>query len=213
MKTKPKLIVLGGSFNPPTLAHKKLMTTVMQAAHAEKGLYVPSSDTYVSRKAKRNNAPFIFSEIERYAMLKSLCDEHIDIDICEYGDTSKGRTHTTLLNIQKRNPNHSICFIMGSDKLKILPKWKLANMLDRFYIVVIQRGQDNAVKLITENLKLAAYAESFIILPKIQDFSDISSSKIQKLYADHAFDQARHYVTEQTHDRILTHINRSNHNE
>lgn len=202
---KDKLVVLGGSFNPPTLAHKQLLESVMDGVHADKGLYVPSSDTYVTRKAIRTHTPFIFSEQERYDMLKNLCNGQTEIDTCEYGDTTNGRTHTTLLEIQKKYPEHEICFIMGSDKLRILPKWRLSNMLSQFRIIVIRRNDDDPEKLITSNLKLAAYADSFTVLPKIQDFSEISSSKLQQLYLKKDFDRANQYVTDEIHEICMSH--------
>ena len=44
-----KIVVLGGSFNPPTIAHEKLMEAAMKAINADLGIFVPSSDKYVTR--------------------------------------------------------------------------------------------------------------------------------------------------------------------
>lgn len=207
MQEKPKLVVLGGSFNPPTLAHKELMTSVMQAVHAKKGLYVPSSDHYVKRKVAKTQAPFCFSENQRLHMLQSLLTENTDVNTCEYGDTTNGRTHTTLLQIQKQYPEYQVCFIMGADKLSILSKWKLSNisnMLSIFTIIVIPRNNNNPEKLITSNPKLNAYKRSFMILNKIHSYPEISSSKIQQLYKNMNFGIAKNYVTDTIHTVCMT---------
>ena len=52
------IIVMGGSFNPPTVAHLKLMQAALdqmpKANETEnRGIFVPSSDAYVSRKMKK----------------------------------------------------------------------------------------------------------------------------------------------------------------
>lgn len=204
MQEKPKLIVLGGSFNPPTLAHKKLMESVMQAVHAKKGLYVPSSDHYVKRKVAKTQAPFCFSENQRLHMLQSLLTENTDVDTCEYGDTTNGRTHTTLLKIQKQYPEYQICFVMGADKLSILPKWKLSNMLNIFQIIVIPRDNHDPEQMIASDIKLNAYKQSFMILNKIHAYPEVSSSKIQQLYKNMNFGIAKDYVTETIHTVCMT---------
>lgn len=204
MQEKPKLVVLGGSFNPPTLAHKELMTAVMQTVHAKKGLYVPSSDHYVKRKVAKTQAPFCFSENQRLHMLQSLLTENTGIDTCEYGDTTNGRTHTTLLKIQKQYPEYQICFVMGADKLSILPKWKLSNMLNIFQIIVIPRDSHDPEQMIANNPKLNAYKQSFMILNKIHAYPEVSSSKIQQLYKNMNFGIAKDYVTETIHTVCMT---------
>lgn len=40
-------MVLGGSFNPPSLAHYKLMKEAIDALDADIGFFVPVSDAYL----------------------------------------------------------------------------------------------------------------------------------------------------------------------
>ncbi len=46
---RPKLVVLNGSFNPPTLAHLDLLKKAMAAVGAGRGLFLPANDEYVRR--------------------------------------------------------------------------------------------------------------------------------------------------------------------
>ena len=48
-----QIIVLGGSFNPPTIAHLRLLLGAVNALGADKGIFVPSSQGYVKSKMKR----------------------------------------------------------------------------------------------------------------------------------------------------------------
>ena len=41
------IVVLGGSFNPPTLAHLKILRAAMERVHAEHGYFVPVSFPYL----------------------------------------------------------------------------------------------------------------------------------------------------------------------
>lgn len=42
-----KKVIMGGSFNPPTLAHYMLMDYAIDALNAEFGYFVPVSDAYL----------------------------------------------------------------------------------------------------------------------------------------------------------------------
>ena len=48
-----RIVVMGGSFNPPTIAHFKLLTHALDVLQAEKGIFVPSSDAHVMRKMRK----------------------------------------------------------------------------------------------------------------------------------------------------------------
>ena len=50
-----RIVVLGGSFNPPTKAHSKLLDTAIKQTDAEFGIFVPSSDNYVTRKMSKQS--------------------------------------------------------------------------------------------------------------------------------------------------------------
>ena len=52
-----KVVVMGGSFNPPTLAHLRLMVSAMDAVSASRGIFVPTAHAYVLKKMKRMNCP------------------------------------------------------------------------------------------------------------------------------------------------------------
>ena len=47
-----RIVVMGGSFNPPTVAHQVLMKTAMTAVDANLGYFVPVSDAYLRRKMR-----------------------------------------------------------------------------------------------------------------------------------------------------------------
>lgn len=41
-----RIIVMSGSFNPPTIAHLRLLVGAVNALNANKGIFVPSSQNY-----------------------------------------------------------------------------------------------------------------------------------------------------------------------
>lgn len=204
MDTENMIAVLGGSFNPPTSAHLILLEHVMDHTGAARGLFVPSSHTYVARKAQKQSSPFLFTEQERLDMLLAMVDgkDGLDIDTCEYGDTSRGRTYETLCCIQERNPGHDICFVTGADKLGIIPRWKSAEaLLSRFHLAVLSRDDIDAKAAIQANPLLRAHESTIHVVPGLPGIERISSSRFQRQLA--AGDpQAAHMVVPAVMERV-----------
>lgn len=106
---------MGGSFNPPTIAHLRIMQAALNqlpsdSIYGNKGIFVPSSNAYVNRKMskKLSEERIILSENLRFNMLESFKhhDSRISIDTRELG-TCDVSAHTvqTLKQIQKENPD------------------------------------------------------------------------------------------------------------
>ena len=93
---KKKIIVMGGSFNPPTLAHLKLIqSAIAQLSTGDlfediRGIFVPSSDAYVRRKMNKKPEEAdrtVLPEKMRLDMLKSFheIDHNLFVDDRELG--------------------------------------------------------------------------------------------------------------------------------
>ena len=61
------------SFNPPTLAHIKLMREAIDAIDAWRGVFVPVRDAYLKRKMQRCHPPVMLAQAMRVKMLQSMC--------------------------------------------------------------------------------------------------------------------------------------------
>lgn len=171
----PVRVVLGGSFNPPTLAHRDL---AVHAADCVAGLtgrdtapaLVPSSDAYVRRKmSKQLDHGYLFSEHARRDMLIALMSgRKCDIDTLEYGDDGRGHTYRTMRRIQDADPDCEYMFLMGADKLKILPRWHdIETFLSEFMFVVTARDGGSARDMIARDPLLSKYSGSFIVIPEL----------------------------------------------
>ena len=63
MKVKNnKIVIMGGSFNPPTVAHYRLMKHAIETLDAAHGYFVPVSDTYLRRKMRHAHPPVVLSQ-------------------------------------------------------------------------------------------------------------------------------------------------------
>lgn len=84
------IIVMGGSFNPPTVAHLKLMQAALDqlpksGGAGNRGIFVPSSDAYVTRKMGKqadDGDKTVLPEKLRLEMLKTFeqHDPRITVD-------------------------------------------------------------------------------------------------------------------------------------
>lgn len=180
------IVVLGGSFNPPTIAHEKIMKYAMKVVNAELGLFVPSSEKYVVRKMKKQNKfNQVYSEYERDLMIRMMCDsmENCEVDTVEFGDDGRGRTYETLCKIRDKHKDSEIYFICGADKLHILPKWRsIEDLLENFNILVMTRAEDeDPHELIKNNRVLSKYFNKFIITGHPDGIENISSTEARKL--------------------------------
>ena len=119
-----RIIVMGGSFNPPTKAHLQLMQAAMEAADACQGIFVPTANEYVAKKMKRQKCPQdTLSEAIRLQMLESLrrTDNRLSVSDIQMRKVTNGSDYEMLQAVQADHPDMEILFVTGSDKLYILP--------------------------------------------------------------------------------------------
>lgn len=185
MPNKTPCAVLGGSFNPPTRAHRIIIQSAMQALHAENGIYVPSSNFYVMRKVQRNPYAEILSEQERLKMLQTPAmslNGKVLTDTCEFGDQSKGRTLKTLDELQAKYPEFELYFIIGCDKIPVFHRWPTAEtILQRHNLLWMGRGEIDFKQVAETSPLLSKYMDKIQFMPSPEETETISSSHFWQL--------------------------------
>ena len=181
METKKKIVVMGGSFNPPTLAHYKLMREAIDAQKAEIGFFVPVSDAYLKRKMRRCHPPVVLSPELRVEMLEAMCtDARMQVYVKEIG-TIEARTMPTLMAIQEEYPDADIWFVMGDDKLSLLDHLtEKRDFLDAFGVVLYAREDGAIEQTLKQDEVLSRYLNRIAILPPPVGIDTISSSRIRE---------------------------------
>ena len=175
-----KVVVMGGSFNPPTYGHLQLMKSAIEAIDASQGIFVPAAHDYVAKKMKRQKCPQdTLSESLRLEMLESFCkmDSRLTVSSIQISKMRSGCDYEMLEDIQADLPNTEIYFVVGSDKLYILPRWRtIDKLLAKFKILVAKRGEDDLEKIKENRPYLAEHWERFTIFDVSDEISNISSS-------------------------------------
>ncbi len=179
-----KIVVMGGSFNPPTIAHLKALQTAMNAVGADNGILIPSSHAYVKRKMSKAGYPEeTLPEELRLAMLNAMAedDARISVNDLEYHRTEKAFTYETLEDLQKLYPNDTLYFLAGGDKVSIFPRWhRIQEFLERFHIILIKRDDEDAATKIEKHRFLRKYKEMFHIIEAPSGIDGISSSAVRE---------------------------------
>ena len=154
-----KIVVMGGSFNPPTIAHLRLMQAAMDGVGAGSGIFVPVSHAYLKRKMRKaEDARICLSERMRLEMLETFCreDERISVSEAEYG-TATVRVRDTLLSLLARNPDAEVYFVIGADKVGMFARWNASGDFDgRFHLMAFDRddGVDGVPSPLVGNVAL-----------------------------------------------------------
>lgn len=182
--TAPRIVVLGGSFNPPTIAHFRLMQAALDGLEATLGYFVPSSHGYVRRKMKRTPHPQeVMADQLRLDMLAAMCREDSRMcvsDVEILNDRGSGHTYETLKLIAAQHPDAEVYFIFGADKLKVLPRWSTYDAVTgEFLLLIFSRDGFDPEELFAGNPRLAARRNRFIFLPQPQGTEDVSSTAIR----------------------------------
>ena len=181
MKNVERIVVMGGSFNPPTIAHYKLMKDAMQVVKADLGYFVPVSDAYLKRKMRYDKSSIVLSPKVRIAMLQCMCaDGTMKVSDIEMG-TIKARSLETLMAIQSEYPSAQIYFVMGDDKMKLLVHLcKKKDFLENFKVILYSRNEGSLISCLDGVNIPSDYMDNIVMCPQPEGLSGVSSSLIRE---------------------------------
>ena len=183
MKTeKKRIVVMGGSFNPPTLAHYKLMKEAVDALGAETGFFVPVSDAYLKRKMRHSHPPVVLPPELRVKMLQSICAEDSRLEVWEKEMAIVAASTTeTMQAIQEDNPGAELYFLMGADKVDLLAHLtEKREFLDAFKVALYSREDDSLGQTLKSHESLSGYQSRIVILPQPEGTEGVSSSLVRE---------------------------------
>lgn len=158
-------IVYGGSFNPPTKAHKEIIDKLKSKFNPENIIIIPTGDSYTWKE--------VISFKDRYNMACIAFKDEIVLDI-EQENVYKG-TLNTLRYLSKSYKD--LYFVMGADNLIQIKKWiNYEDLLKEFNFIVLKRNDIDIESFLDKELKEFKNKFKFI------DFkNDLSSSLFRTL--------------------------------
>jgi len=167
------IIIYGGSFNPPSLAHITLSQQLIRNLGAKELLFIPVGDHY--------NKNELVAAYHRVNMLKLACrqDSRLSVNTVEIDTEKRLYTIETLDKLKKQYPENELCFVMGTDNLRDITNWKdWERLISEYKIIVMDRGEDALWKVLDDIPILNSYRNSIIQIPGLLQ-SEISSTMIR----------------------------------
>ena len=139
-----KVMLFGGSFNPPHLGHQQMVSAVLKAQLADQLWYLPVGI--------HDFAKSVAAAQHRYHMLQLVLPQvgsqyfgRVRVEDCELRRSGVTRTADTMDYLSSRYPQHQFSFLLGSDNLEKLHLWydgqgrDFHYLLDHYQIFVYPR--------------------------------------------------------------------------
>lgn len=157
------IIVYGGTFNPPTLAHQKIASHIIKVFNPERFILLPVGDSYTWKDMH-------ISFEDRFNMLKiAFSDPIFEISNLENDKEYKGTYYT--LNQIKKTYKTSVYFLLGADNVSYLNQWiQYDKLIKEFHFIVLTRKGFNIDEIIRKYEPFESHFE------QIDINLDISSS-------------------------------------
>ncbi|MDD4090355.1 MAG: nicotinate (nicotinamide) nucleotide adenylyltransferase [Acholeplasmataceae bacterium] len=138
------IVVFGGTFNPPTKAHKEIAEKIKSLFKPTKIIVLPTGDSYTWKK------DFVDFSL-RQEMLKLVFKEKIyQVSSLENKENYEG-TYQSLLQI-KELYQEDVYFLLGADNLLYINKWvDYEKIIKEFKLIVVKRDNILIEKYINNN--------------------------------------------------------------
>ena len=173
-KDKNKIVVFGGSFNPPLNSHFSLAESIVNEYESvKKVVFVPVSSKYEKQG--------LLDDEHRYNMLKIVCDKNEDFEVSRIEIENERQLYTieTMELLKEEYSDYELLFTIGTDNLKSLHTWtRVDELLTKFKILVLERDEDRIDEIILKSDFLTKYKDSLI---KVKDSirSNLSSTFVR----------------------------------
>jgi len=158
------VLVFGGSFNPPTLAHEAIIKSLYEQLKPERIVVVPTGN-YFTWKTD------LIAFEHRYQMVSLMIH---DLDYCEASDIENthsflGSYHTLKVLSERYD---DLYFVVGADHVHTLNAWKNYELLIKeFKFIILTRNHYELDTQLLQDMKLKY---------SVLDFkSDISSTTVR----------------------------------
>jgi len=197
MKNQHTIVIVGGSFNPPTIAHIQLARIAKDRVNADYVLLVPTKISYMQKWKKYQKGDIMNDEI-RVKALKSLENDWLKVDLCELNGLVSGSSIETLEYVKERYHTQNVFFAIGTDKLEEIPRWhKSKELLNNNKFLVVQRNHDSVDMLLLSNPFLALHKDAFICCDtKYDSLQEISSTRVREKIKERDYKNIKQMVPE-----------------
>ena len=179
------IVIMSGSFNPPTIAHHKTMLAAVETLDAEKGIYIPTPAKGLRYKMRKAGFPEeVFSEEIRSAMLTVMAEEDLRLEVSDVECRHpKWHAMETMNHFREVYPEAELYYLTGSDNLAMFLRSKrLAEFLESFHFAVVVRDGDDTTPVLMANEIAWERKDRFAIIPSPLARDGISSTAVREKF-------------------------------
>lgn len=181
-----KIGILGGTFNPVHIGHLAIADTVRDRLKLDHVIFIPSF--WPPHKSRRG----ILSVELRLKMLRKAVESYPEYSVCDFEAKRQGKSFTinTIHYLKTIYPNAKFYFIIGSDMLNGLSKWKSIDVLSQMmtFVAIQRKGFERVV---------TDYKVKFLPVLNLGISSSYIRQSIRKQYS------VRHLLPENVYKFIL----------
>ena len=137
--TKKNTIIFGGSFNPPTIAHERILQSCVDySQNLNADIWIMPSG---NRTDKQISTPRDVRIKYLDAMIKSVNSSNVTIVTTELDREIYVETYDTLQRLLIDYPDRTFLWVYGADSIETMAVWKNGQwLLDNLEILVVRRN-------------------------------------------------------------------------
>ena len=174
------LIIYGGAFNPPTIAHVEIIRKLAETYPNNKIYVIPSNDKYITGW-KQQYSPIPFEDridlLSDAAVAAEKYNEQISYSGIEQYIITSGNTIDTV-NYLKDTRYSDVVIVIGSDNLSEIKTWYRGDeLLAENDFIVLTRGKYNDCHFL-----------------QLEGFDNISSTQVRDAYLNNDLESIKNYV-------------------
>ena len=193
---KDRIVIFGGTFNPPTRAHLDIATEALYYLDAEKVLFVPVSDLY-----KKDNVEISYHRVN---MLNLAIGNfrRLEIDFTEVDAVKLTYTYETVEKIKSQYQDKELFLLIGADNLEDFKNWKnQRSIMENCSLLVVNRNNSSIDEIIESNEILTEFKDKIIEAP-IEEI-EISSTEVRNRIASGELEGLENLVDKEVIDYII----------
>ena len=193
---KDRIVIFGGTFNPPTRAHLDIATEALYYLDAEKVLFVPVSDLY-----KKDDVEISYHRVN---MLNLAIGNfrRLEIDFTEVDAVKLTYTYETVEKIKSQYQDKELFLLIGADNLEDFKNWKnQRSIMENCSLLVVNRNNSSIDETIESNEILTEFKDKIIEAP-IEEI-EISSTEVRNRIASGELEGLENLVDKEVIDYIV----------
>ena len=193
---KDRIVIFGGTFNPPTRAHLDIATEALYYLDAEKVLFVPVSDLY-----KKDDVEISYHRVN---MLNLAIGNfrRLEIDFTEVDSVKLTYTYETVEKIKSQYQDKELFLLIGADNLEDFKNWKnQRSIIENCSLLVVNRNNSSIDEIIESNEILTEFKDKIIEAP-IEEI-EISSTEVRNRIASGELEGLENLVDKEVIDYIV----------